>query len=64
MTNDFHRTNINLRREDVDWLVQTYGYGWTEKVRDIVHDYVRNRTIGQRRAVDVKERMIRDLDRR
>jgi hypothetical protein len=42
-TGDFHRTNINLLRTDVDWLVATYGYGWTEKVRDIVHDHVSHR---------------------
>jgi len=38
---DFHRTNLNLFRTDVDWLVCTYGYGWTEKVRDIVHEHIK-----------------------
>lgn len=40
MSEDFHRTNINLHRADVDWLVHIYGYGWTEKVRDIIHNYI------------------------
>ena len=40
MPNDFHRTNLNLFRADVDWLTKTYGYGWTEKARDIIHGYV------------------------
>lgn len=37
---DFHRTNINLYVNDATWLKNKYGYGWTEKVRDIVHGYV------------------------
>lgn len=37
---EFHRTNINLRQDDVEWLRQHYGHGWTEKVREIVHRYV------------------------
>lgn len=42
---DFHRTNINLHATDVDWLVTNFGYGWTEKVRDVVHDYVVRRQL-------------------
>ena len=38
---DFHRTNINLYIDDVAYLRQRYGYGWTEYVRDIVHQHVR-----------------------
>jgi hypothetical protein len=37
---DFHRTNINLLQSDVDWLQHNYGYGWTEKVREIIHGYI------------------------
>ena len=32
-----HRTNINLYEEDVEWLQKTYGYGWTERVREMLH---------------------------
>ena len=35
-----HRTNINLYEEDVEWLQKTYGYGWTERVREIVRIYI------------------------
>lgn len=40
MTDDLHRTNINLYAKDVEWLRNKYGYGWTEKARDIIHDYI------------------------
>lgn len=40
MTEPFHRTNINLYAIDVDWLRSAFGYGWTEKVREVIHDYV------------------------
>jgi hypothetical protein len=36
----FHRTNINLFMSDVEWLENKWGRGWTESVRDIVHQYV------------------------
>lgn len=39
MTN-LHRTNINLFDTDVEYLAQHYGYGWTNKVRDIVHEWI------------------------
>ena len=39
---DLHRTNINLYARDVEWLRRTYGYGWTEKVRDAIASYVRD----------------------
>jgi hypothetical protein len=37
---DLHRTNINLYASDVAYFQRTYGHGWTEKVRDIIHKYV------------------------
>jgi hypothetical protein len=40
-SNDLHRTNINLRKDDVEYLRNLLGFGWTEKVREIVHEYVR-----------------------
>lgn len=44
MPPDYHRTNINLYLADVEWLQRRYGYGWTEHVREIVHEYIRNQT--------------------
>lgn len=42
MTDDLHRTNINLFSKDVDWLRSTYGHGWSERVRDAIASYVRD----------------------
>ena len=42
MTDDFHRTNINLRRSDVEYLRIVFGHGWTEKVREWVTSGVTN----------------------
>lgn len=39
---DLHRTNINLFSNDVAWLNHRFGYGWTEKVREIVREYVKS----------------------
>jgi hypothetical protein len=39
-SDDLHRTNINLLKSDVDYLRALFGFGWTEKVREIVHEYV------------------------
>ena len=39
---DLHRTNINLYASDVEWLRNQYGWGWTERVRDVLHEYVRD----------------------
>jgi hypothetical protein len=36
-----HRTNINLYEADCLWLEHRYGYGWTNQIRDLVHDWVR-----------------------
>jgi hypothetical protein len=41
LTEDLHRTNINLNAADVEWLQKAYGRGWTERVRGIVNNYVR-----------------------
>ena len=38
-----HRTNINLRQDDIDWFKDIYGYGWTERIRELVHQYVAKR---------------------
>ena len=43
MTNDLHRTNINLYSADVEWLRRTYGFGWSERVREAVASWVRDK---------------------
>lgn len=40
---ELHRTNINLYAKDVRYFQSRYGHGWTEKVREIVHDWVRTK---------------------
>ena len=35
-----HRTNINLRQDDIEWFKSIHGYGWTERIRELVHQYV------------------------
>ena len=40
---DLHRTNINLYASDVEWLRNQYGWGWTERVREIIHEAVRQK---------------------
>lgn len=36
-----HRTNINLFASDVLDLKRLYGWGWTEKVRELVHAHLK-----------------------
>lgn len=36
-----HRTNINLYEEDVKFLESYHGYGWSNQVRNIVHERVK-----------------------
>lgn len=33
----FHRTNLNLYTEDVEYMQRVFGHGWTNHVRDIIH---------------------------
>lgn len=41
MTNpQLHRTNLNLHASDVAFLRHTYGYGWTEQARELLHQRV------------------------
>ena len=40
MSSDLHRTNINLYTSDVDYLRKHYGFGWTEVVREALHNWV------------------------
>ena len=45
---DLHRTNINLYAADVQWLRTCYGWGWSEYVREIVHEVI----VGQRQRLE------------
>ena len=42
MRSDLHRTNIYLYSSDVDYLHHNIGFGWTERVRELVHEWVLN----------------------
>lgn len=46
MPESFHRTNINLYTSDVEYLQRKYDRGWTEIVREIVHQEIKNRKSG------------------
>lgn len=41
MNEEWHRTNLHLYRTDVEYLRNLLDYGWTERVREVVHDYVK-----------------------
>ena len=61
---DLHRTNINLFSADVAYLRHTYGYGWTEVVREAIASYVREQklTRGAKKGVARQYKDIRELD--
>lgn len=40
MNPTLHRTNLNLHASDVAFLQHTYGYGWTEQARELLHQRV------------------------
>lgn len=40
MAVEYHRTNINLYKSDVEYLKSHYGYGWGEIAREAIHNYV------------------------
>lgn len=35
------KITLNLYDEDVVRLERRYGYGWSQKVRELIHDHVR-----------------------
>ena len=37
------RCTLNLYETDCDWLERTYGHGWTERVRQHIHNEVLKR---------------------
>lgn len=53
---DKHRTNIYLYKSDVKWLRDRHAYGWTEMVREIVHQHIER----QKANRDLKDKIWRD----
>ena len=37
------RCNLNLYAKDKDWLYRRYGHGWSEVVRRIVREHIRDK---------------------
>jgi hypothetical protein len=37
---ELHRTNVSLLLDDAIWLEAHFGRGWTNIVREIIHDYI------------------------
>lgn len=38
------RVTLNLYESDCQWLASTYGHGWTERVRQHIHNEVLKRS--------------------
>jgi hypothetical protein len=57
-TSLFHRTNLNLYTEDVEYMQRVYGRGWTEQARDIIHQELK--AIKQRMELQSIEDFIGD----
>ena len=39
------KCTLNLYASDCAWLEKTYGQGWTERVRQHIHNYVHTQTV-------------------
>lgn len=37
------KITLNLFDADVEELSRIYGYGWSERVREMIHQYLKNR---------------------
>ena len=61
MTNDLHRTNLNLYARDVVYLQKHFGRGWTERVRDIVHTAVEHRKTIWQIPVDQRGQVVGEI---
>lgn len=55
MTDEYHRTNINLHQKDYEYLVAKFGQGWTTYVRNIVHREVERDKSNNRAIANVLE---------
>lgn len=54
------RVTLNLYDADCLWLEKTYGHGWTERVRQHIHNEV-SRRISEQVLIKPKYRTIGDL---
>jgi len=52
------RVTLNLYEADCQWLERTYGRGWTERVRQHIHNEVVKRSLTKKQF----KRMLGDLD--
>lgn len=41
MSEELKKVTLNLYKDDVRAMELRYGYGWSEKVRQLVHDHLR-----------------------
>ena len=38
-----HKITLNLYEEDIKALAHSYGYGWSEIVRELVHEHLKQK---------------------
>ncbi len=41
----YKKVTLNLYLADVQDLARLYGYGWSERVRELIHDHLRNKQL-------------------
>lgn len=49
------RVTLNLYEADCEWLEKTYGHGWTERVRQHIHNEVVKRAMRSLTETDLHE---------
>jgi len=42
------RVTLNLYEADVQWLIKAYGHGWTERIRQHIHNHVFTQSVHQK----------------
>ncbi len=52
------KVTLNLYETDCTWLEQTYGHGWTERVRQ----HIRNEVHARRSNITAPRKTLGDLD--
>lgn len=58
------RITLNLYEADCKWLEREYGHGWTERVRQHIHNEVQKRTLAMtcnEQALHSRRRTLGDL---
>lgn len=56
------KVTLNLYEADCQWFEKEYGYGWTERLRQHMHNMVSQRTEFQPIANRARRRTLGDLD--